>query len=59
MGVWIGDATVGVGGIVPVGGGGVDVEMEEMGSGVPPGNIRIRNRKITSRIIATISLNRS
>ena len=53
MDVWVGDATVGVGG------DGVDVEMEEMGSGDPPGDIRIRKRKINNKIMATINLNRS
>jgi hypothetical protein len=42
MDVWVGDATVGVWG------GGVDVEMETMGFGVPPGDIRIKKgRSIT------------
>jgi len=53
MDVWVGDAIVGVRG------GGVDVEMEEMDSGVPPGDIRIRSRKINNKIMATINLNRS
>jgi len=53
MGVWVGDATDGVGG------GGVDVEMETMGFGVSPGDIRIKNRKSNNRIMVTINLNRS
>ena len=52
MDVWAGDATV------DVGGSGVDVEIEEIDSSVSPGGIRIRNRKINNKIMATISLNR-
>lgn len=65
MDVWVGDATVGemdvwVGdAIVGVGGSGVGVEMEVTDSGDPLGAIRLRNRKINNRIIATTSLNRS
>jgi hypothetical protein len=59
VGGGVAGTVVSVEGIVPVGGSGVDVEMETMDSGVPQGDIRIRNRKINNKIMATISLNRS